>query len=80
MEINDILTKPTLDDIAGLGFQLRSYSWKARTHPAISSLLPRVQIGFRSDNQGLVDFDVSLVEFILHLPDRQVKLSGEIFL
>ena len=27
---------------------------------------------------GLVDFVVRLVEFILHLPDRQVKVYGKI--
>ena len=35
---------------------------------------------FRSDSPGLVDFVVGLVEFILHLPDGQVKVFGEIFL
>ena len=35
---------------------------------------------FRSDCPGLVDFVVGLVEFILHLPDGQVKVFGEIFL
>ena len=34
---------------------------------------------FRSDSPGLVDFVVGLVEFILHLPERQVKVFGEIF-
>ena len=44
----------------------------------------RVQIQgtkkFRSDSPGLADFVVGLVEFILHLPDGQVKVFGEIFL
>ena len=31
---------------------------------------------FRSDSPGLVDFAVGLVEFILHLPDGQVKVSA----
>ena len=35
---------------------------------------------FRSDSPGLVDFVVGLVECILHLPDGQVKVFGEIFL
>ena len=35
---------------------------------------------FRSDSPGLVDFVVGLVEFILHLPDRQVKVFVENFL
>ena len=35
---------------------------------------------FRSDSPGLVDFVVGLVEFILHLPDGQVKVFREIFL
>ena len=35
---------------------------------------------FRSDSPGLVDFVVGLVEFILHLPDGQVKVFGKIFL
>ena len=35
---------------------------------------------FRSDSPGLVDFEVRLVEFILHLPDGLVKVFGEIFL
>ena len=35
---------------------------------------------FRSDSPGLADFVVGLVEFILHLPDGQVKVFGEIFL
>ena len=35
---------------------------------------------FRSDSPGLVDFMVGLVEFILYLPDGQVKDFGEIFL
>ena len=34
---------------------------------------------FRSDWPGLVDFEVGLVEFILHLPDGQVKVFGNIF-
>ena len=34
-----------------------------------------------SDSLGLVDFAVELVDFTLHLPDRQVKVLGtEIFL
>ena len=32
---------------------------------------------FRSDSPGLVDFVVGLVDFILHLPDGQVKFSGK---
>ena len=35
---------------------------------------------FRSSSLGLVNFIVGLVEFILHLPDRQVKDFGEFFL
>ena len=35
---------------------------------------------FRSDSPGLVNFAVGLVEFILHLPDGQVKVFGEIVL
>ena len=34
----------------------------------------------RSDSPGLVDFVVGLVEFILHLPDGQVKVFWKIFL
>ena len=34
---------------------------------------------FRSDSPGLVDFKVGLVEFILHLPDGQVKVFGNFF-
>ena len=35
---------------------------------------------FRSHSLGLVDFVARLVEFILHLPDRRVKVFGKIFL
>ena len=35
---------------------------------------------FRSDSPWLVDFVVGLEEFILHLPDGQVKVFGEFFL
>ena len=35
---------------------------------------------FRSDSPGPEDFVVGLLEFILHLPDGQVKAFGEIFL
>ena len=35
---------------------------------------------FRSDSPGLVDFVVGQVEFILHLPDGQVKVFRKIFL
>ena len=35
---------------------------------------------FRSDSPGLADFVVGLVEFILYLPDGQVKVFREIFL
>ena len=35
---------------------------------------------FRSNIPGLVDFVVGLVEFILHLPNGQVKVFWEIFL
>ena len=35
---------------------------------------------FRSDSPGLVDFVVGPVEFILHLPDGQVKVFGQMFL
>ena len=38
------------------------------------------KIKFRSNIPGLVDFVVGPVEFILHLPDRQVKVFGEMFL
>ena len=34
---------------------------------------------FRSDSPGLVDFVVGLVEFLLYLPDRQVKVFGNFF-
>ena len=35
---------------------------------------------FRSDSPGLVDFVAGLVEFILHLPNGQVKVFWAIFL
>ena len=35
---------------------------------------------FGSDSPGLVDFVVKLVEFILHLPDGQVKVFEKFFL
>ena len=35
---------------------------------------------FRSDSPGLADFLFGLVEFILYLPNGQVKVFGEIFL
>ena len=31
---------------------------------------------FRSDSPGLVSFAVGLVNYILHLPDGQVKILG----
>ena len=34
---------------------------------------------FRSDSPGLVGFVVGLVEFILHLPDGQLKVFGKFF-
>ena len=34
---------------------------------------------FRSDSPGLVDFVVGLLEFILYLPDGQVKVAGKFF-
>ena len=33
-----------------------------------------------SRSSGLVDFDVRLVDFVLHLPSRQVKVLGDFFL
>ena len=35
---------------------------------------------FMSDSPRLVDFAVSLVDFIPHLPNGQMKASGELFL
>ena len=34
---------------------------------------------FSSDSPGLLDFVVGLVEFILHLPDGQIKVFGNVF-
>ena len=45
-------------------------------HPVFS---PQGTKKFRSDSPGLVDFVIALVEFILHLPDRQVKVFRDIF-
>ena len=58
---------------------------QARTSPGFLSMkrlgifLHQGTKKFRSDSPGLVDFVVGLVEFILHLPDGQVKVFGKFF-
>ena len=52
--------------------KLRSFSW--------IDWLTQGTKKFRSDSPGLADFVVGLVEFLLHLPNRQVKVFEEIFL
>ena len=44
-----------------------------------SPTMQRIKFMYMSDSLGLVDFAVGLVDFILHLPDRQVKVLGGFF-
>ena len=48
------------------------------SNPRVKKYSQRTKM-LMSSNLGLVDFDVGLVDFILHLPNRQVKVLVEFF-
>ena len=49
------------------------------THPFAKIVITQRTNKVMPDSPGLVDFVVGLVNFILHLPDGQVKVLGEFF-